>query len=51
MKLKFYSKPEADIVISSFRDSILITSGYDKFHAGGGGYYGDTDLNDNEYVY
>ena len=51
MKLKFYSVPRTEFIPRNIEDAFLITSGADDYHDGGGGYYGESDLNDNDFVY
>lgn len=51
MKLRSYSAPEAEDLTMCFEDIILITSGADEYHDGGAGYYGDSDTNDNMFVF
>ena len=51
MERKIYSAPEASILPACPEDRILTTSGYDAYHQGGGGYYGDNDINDNPYIF
>jgi hypothetical protein len=49
---KNYTAPEAGVVPVCFEDCLFtVTSGYDQFHQGGGGFYGDNDINDNPFIF
>lgn len=50
MNLKSYSAPEAE-TIPVLTQYNFMTSGADAFHPGGGGYYGDLDVNDIDYLF
>lgn len=51
MNLKPYTPPETEAQFASLGEALLITSGSDNYHEGGAGYYGDNDINDNDYVF
>ena len=51
MDQRKYIAPEACELPYGLEYSVLVTSGRDKYHDGGGGRYGDDDLNINDYVY
>ncbi len=46
-----YSAPETLVITLGMEETILITSGADSFHEGGGGFYGDGDINDIDYLF
>lgn len=49
MNRKEYKTPECFHWYAE--NKLLVTSGYDQFHEGGGGRYGEGDLNDNPHVF
>lgn len=49
MKKTEYTVPECQVWYSE--NNLLATSGYDQYHEGGGGRYGEGDINDNPYVF
>lgn len=51
MNLKPYTPPGAEALPVAPGETLLITSGADDFHEGGAGYYGDYDMNDNDFVF
>ncbi len=51
MKSNNYSTPTTEELKVFSGESFLISSGKDGFHEGGGGYYGNGDINDNDYGY
>jgi hypothetical protein len=46
-----YFAPETLIMVLGMQETILITSGADAFHEGGGGFYGSGDINDIDYLF
>ena len=38
-------------MVLGMQETILITSGADAFHEGGGGFYGSGDINDIDYLF
>lgn len=46
-----YSAPETRVIALGMEKTILITSGADSFHEGGGGFYGADDINDIDFLF
>lgn len=46
-----YRAPEVELAPTVLENSILVDSGWDQYHEGGGGRYGDGDYNENDYPY
>lgn len=51
MNRKTYASPEVFLLPADLENCFMVTSGWDKYHDGGGGAYGDYDINDNDYVF
>ncbi len=51
MKRKTYLAPESFLISEATEKGFMITSGGDEYHNGGGGVYGDYDINDNDFVF
>lgn len=51
MVQRLYTAPETALAAADFECGFLVTSGWDQYHEGGGGRYGDDDYNYNDYPY
>lgn len=51
MAQKLYTAPDAVPAAMDSEFGFLVTSGWDQYHEGGGGRYGDDDINNIDYPY